>query len=938
MRPTKPFFRASWQGARVCTRGAVAVVHWSAWIALLFTLGVQIYILSAQKLTLPAFVTRQLAANAAAYGFRVDFGRTHFDPLGRILLENVSLNPLSVNEPIITVRSAFLKLDPWDLLMREVDLDEIELIGVDLLVPAMFSPTGTTSTLVEGLHATLRPRPERREWEIVSLNGRVGPLAVSIGGSIALPVAGAGTLDLKQVGADYLRFARNAAPTLTRLSELGLKDLQLELVLTPDPASIAQAQVHFTAGETTLPAGIAGLPAPLKAERLDAHTSFALRGAGAIPMELVASFSDLAMDGQARAHRVVARVQGSLNRSPLHFSPDTVELTVGLAEARGFSVTPVTMRVQSGVGQMITFETTTLLKGIPWTINGLIDATDRSGTVAAQGRLPLALLEQVGARAGIRLVNQLEYAGAPRVEAVARLGPGARPQSVEGAFAAGPVVARSVPLEAASARFAWAGTSLRVSDIILRTPRSLATGSYEMDTNSRAFRFLLDGTLQPADIDGWFRDWWSRFWSSFDFSAAAPHAGVEVAGRWGAPMETTVFVAAQGEDAALRGVKLDRVRTHLFVRPGHVDVLDFQAGIDEHVAQGSFLRIAEPGTGDLRELEFDVTSDLMLADAAQLAGPGIVKAVAPFVFEHPPRMKVSGRIEGPGSPVGEHQRIAIEAHSQGAATFYGFPLQNLRFTAQVEDDDVVVEDIASVFAGGDLRGHATLQDLSGAQRLGFDAVLTGAELGRSIQTVEDYSAERAGRPPSPQSQYQQKIAPGRLDLALSAEGTARDLYSFQGAGNAQISGAELGEINMLGILSSLLRRTLLNFSTLQLDAARANFVLQGRKLAFSEVKLTGPRAALDAQGDYYLDTKAVSFTAKIYPFEESRGLISSAMGAVLAPFSQVLEVKLTGQLANPDWAFVLGPTNLIRSILGTEPDASKPAPESPQESTPPPGD
>ena len=141
---------------------------------------------------------------------------------------------------------------------------------------------------------------------------------------------------------------------------------------------------------------------------------------------------------------------------------------------------------------------------------------------------------------------------------------------------------------------------------------------------------------------------------------------------------------------------------------------------------------------------------------------------------------------------------------------------------------------------------------------------------------------------------------------------------------------------MLGILSALLRQTLLNFSTLQLDAARANFTLEGRKLAFSEVKLTGPQAAMDTQGDYFLDTKAVAFTARIYPFQESRGIIGSAVGAVLAPFSQVLEVKLTGQLANPDWAFALGPINLLRSILGIEPDSREPLPSPPNAPAPPP--
>ncbi len=934
MRPIKPFFRAGWQGVHACSRGAVAAAHWTAWLVLLITLGVQIYVLTAQQLTLPAFATRQLATQAAAYGLRVEFGRTQFDPLGRILLENVRLSPTSVNEPIITVRSAFLKLDPWALLAREVRLEDIELIGVDLLVPAMFSPTGTGSTLVKDLNARLQPRSDRRELAINGLDGRIGPLAVSVRGAVSLAAGSGPRVDPREYAATYLRVARTVATEIIRLERLTAP--HLSLVLTPDPTATARVDARLTAEVITWPEGIAGWGAP-KAEQVEAAASFALRSTAPTPIEIVVTAGDLTLPERVAAHRATARLTGSLSRSPFRLVPGTVEFSANRIDGRGFTAMPVFLHLESLLDAGLAFDARGLIDEVAWTARGLIDPRDRSGSVAVQGRLPRSLLAKVGSLAGVALVNQLEYEGAPGIEAAARLGPGGVPLAVEGAFTAGPVTARAVPLRSASGRFAWSGSHLRVSEIVLQTPGSSARGSYEMDTSSRAFRFLLEGTLQPGDINGWFREWWPRFWTSFDFSTLAPRAGVEIAGRWGVPLETTVFVAAQGEQVGLREVALDRVSARLFIRPGFVDVLDFSAGIDEHSARGRFVRIAEPGTGQLRELEFDVTSDLALADAAQLAGPAIVRAVAPFVFEHPPQLRATGRIEGPASPVGEHQRIALSGQSQGAATFYGFPVRNLRFTARVDDDDVQVDDIAAVFAGGDLRGHATLQALSGEQRLGFDAVLSGAELGRSIQTVEDYSAARAGRPPSPQSRYQQKIASGRLDLALSAEGTARDIYSFEGAGNAQISGAELGEINMLGILSSLLRRTLLNFSTLQLDAARANFTLQGRKLAFTEVKLTGPRAALDAQGDYYLDTKAVDFTTKVLPFEESRGLLSTAVGAVLAPFSQVLEVKLTGQLANPDWAFVLGPTNLLRSILGTEPDASQPAPTPPPDPAPPPG-
>ena len=73
-------------------------------------------------------------------------------------------------------------------------------------------------------------------------------------------------------------------------------------------------------------------------------------------------------------------------------------------------------------------------------------------------------------------------------------------------------------------------------------------------------------------------------------------------------------------------------------------------------------------------------------------------------------------------------------------------------------------------------------------------------------------------------------------------------------------------------------------------------------------------SAIDAHGVYLLNRRELDFNAKIFPFQESGGLLKSVVGAVLTPLSNALEVKLTGTLVKPEWSFVMGPTNFLRSL------------------------
>src|SRR5205823_7117456 len=136
---------------------------------------------------------------------------------------------------------------------------------------------------------------------------------------------------------------------------------------------------------------------------------------------------------------------------------------------------------------------------------------------------------------------------------------------------------------------------------------------------------------------------------------------------------------------------------------------------------------------------------------------------------------------------------------------------------------------------------------------------------------------------------------------------------------AVLSGAEIGEVPLFGPLSELLKFTALRFTSVKSD-----FKIDGARLDFPDLAVRGANSAIDAHGQYALDRGELDFKAKIFPFQESSNLIKSVVGAVLTPISNVFEVKLNGSLSKPLWAFVIGPTNFLRSLGPGENEPGKP--------------
>src|SRR5687768_4430350 len=109
--------------------GAIgSFVLWTIWLALVALLVVQLYIVSASELAIPNFLLRQLEAKLAESGLRATFGRTSFDPTGRVLIHEARIFLPAFPEPVLTARAIYLQLNPLALVVGKFEPGEIRIM------------------------------------------------------------------------------------------------------------------------------------------------------------------------------------------------------------------------------------------------------------------------------------------------------------------------------------------------------------------------------------------------------------------------------------------------------------------------------------------------------------------------------------------------------------------------------------------------------------------------------------------------------------------------------------------------------------------------------------------------------------------------------------------------------------------------------------------
>ncbi len=890
--------------ARFCLSCAATVACWCVWLVLGTTLAVQAYVLVARELPLPGFVRSQLEARLAAENFSLTFARAQFDPAGRLLLEDASLHLSQYEEALVVAESVFLRKSPWSLLSGARAPDEVRIQHATIRLPAPLSPSGTAEPLFRDVHAVLRL--DGPVVHVDQLSFRLGPVAVSVTGDLALPPRHGDRPPVGETVARLLRVAREAVRSLPRLDCLERPALRVVLAARPGVGNVAD--VELSADGVRHPLG-----SRLEFGPLTATTSLRLDGTGPRPLRIAVAATSVAQEGAFAARGVVARLATQVGLQPWT-APGQVALE---ASARDFTtwgqradapVVTARWRNEGGLSAAVA----AVVRDSVLVASGTADLDRRSGRLAVRGAVPPALVDSALAPRAPRLARYLRFAEPVAVEAEAEFDPGWKFVGLRSRVRGGALDSNGVAFTALRGRIdVDADGNFLAHDAHVFAGGNEATGSYRMNFRTMDYRMLLTGKLQPPHIGPWFRSgWWGRFWEDIRFPGDAPRADVDVRGNWRDADATTYFGWTEAGPAVVRGADFERARVRVFVRPqfAHVFDLEVSRAAGAEWARGWFKRGADGATRSLRRLDYDLAGRLSPEMLGALGGEPAKQLLAPWKFGTPPEIAFRGRTEY------RTGRVDPEATFQGEAvgplTYEGFPLDRVRAAGGVSGGDVRIDSLEVEVAGGKGTAKASLAGSGDGRRLGFDFYLDGADLVRGIRALQTFEANRAQAEvqASPNAALLKRASGGRLNFALSAQGHPERLASFSGSGNLEVAGAELGEVHLFGLLSQVLSGLSLNFSSLKLDTLRGSFRLGDGRVHFPDIRVTGPTALIDGKGDFFLEGRSLDFTAGFKPYEGNRNLITGVIGIVVNPLASILELRLTGPVSKPKWTVSLGST------------------------------
>ncbi|QYY36803.1 AsmA-like C-terminal region-containing protein [Ruficoccus sp. ZRK36] len=897
------------------------------WVHVLFNLGllaalilqgVLLYLLWEDgELPIPDFAVQKLERAVAEQGLEIDIARMKFDLRGILLLEDIKVSLPGYHEPVAEIDLIMVDFPPWALLDRKLLPNEVWLSRCNLYCPSVLSPTGTRERVAEDIFTEVAIRHQRLDLDRLIL--KVDGLDIRAEGSLPVTMIQKLTegpaMDEKErerlMAEGYTAFCRallEARPWVERFTD---PRIQLQLGVSGEQASVI---AQFQAESFNLGQGVEGERIVATAQAVGAGAdSFRLKKARARVQQL--HWEDKVSARFAAVEAVIPNKGIQALPTACHYGAAGVEgmnlsaeVVIGQVNFAQIKKPSGWIHIDSGANWLL--------------VEGRVDTEQETANLSVDAWWdPLDLLKISFLEGKFTHPPDLDCSERPRWGGSVVLDKGYEFDSAEVYLDFGKTRYEALNLLSAFAKARITPTLVYVSQAELTTARYTVNGTYREELDTKRYRYLLNGNVDPLEISFLIdADWWDPLWKDFDFHGVMPYSNIDIQGTYGqGDLGKTFFGYNELLDFSYQGVEVNAFTAMLWREQARIILYD----MDGQSNSGDFnaaIQFSYTPDGETRtSLGFAAATTLPLKEAASLAGDEALSYVEDFKLSAAPRLQVNGlTVDGVGGKDDE-LFLKIIADMDDRVVYEGFIFDHLAFHGMKQPDVLQLRKIAFGMAGGEGTGQADVKLVDGGEgnEMALGLSLRGASYADLLTSVpmlsthsETVKNSKTAQPPTTSSE-KKAMELAKIDFDLNAQGTTGDVKTFRGHGQIGISNALLGQFHIFGGLSRAIQAIGLNLGTVDFTKGTAPFVLGKGYAHFPGLTISGPTARIDANGNFNLDTGELDFYLSLYPLGGVDIPLISTIFSAINPLTDVVEAQLTGTASEPKWAVDFRPLGII---------------------------
>lgn len=442
---------------------------------------------------------------------------------------------------------------------------------------------------------------------------------------------------------------------------------------------------------------------------------------------------------------------------------------------------------------------------------------------------------------------------------------------------------------------------LNIKYIHAENGNNYAKGSIYHNFNTQDYRYILTGAIAPDLLDPYLENWWIELMQKFKFSTPMPFGNLDIYGNLSKPNETVVYGELIGNNFIYQDVPIKEVSLILNSNKNELELINLNMnshhGKLEAYTKFQYGKLPN-GQEDIISTFVKGSSSIPLPELDKIIElPEVHEIIKDFLATSPPQLTVEGSIYKIDK---EKTKVHVHFGTNSQIIFHQIPFNYMIFDVDYTSKETSVNNINIGFAEGKGEGKLEIIPQNNQSQLSVDLRFAGLKQELVVEHLQKLWS--TGKESIKANNYG-----GFLTLDLSANGILGDWTSFTGSGNVAITQANLGRINLFGILSQILSFTPFGIGSFHLTEATSNFYIQKNVIHFPNIHIFGSTASIDAKGNFYIETQQLAFVLDISPLNKKGIPIISQALLVLAPITQSFQMNLSGTLQNPKWETALTP-------------------------------